>query len=90
MEEKETIAKEIRYALIGHYEFLDPPDIYEIKGDEIIYDLYEHKTLVADVKKKTLTLQSWKFDWYREPCPGLVLVDEKEQDTEVFNVCNIA
>lgn len=55
----------------------------EIKGNLITFDLLHDKQLHIDLAKKLFTIVEFKFDHYRDPCPGYVY----ENEVDVTEIC---
>ena len=74
---REYLGKEIPFICKGSVDFIDgfltQP---EIKGNLITFDLTNDKQLHIDLSKKLFTIVVFKFDHYRDPCPGYVYENE--------------
>jgi hypothetical protein len=79
---REELAKDIFTCISKRYDLLDKEG-FEVYKDKIVYDLEGHKSLVVDLYKNEFSLDTYKFDMYKDPCPGLV--SEKEED--VTDLC---
>lgn len=82
----ETIREELGKTLLDLlYEHFDLLDGYStggmVKDNLITFDLLNDQQLRIDLAKKSFTIITFKFDWYRDPCPGYG-VDSEEDVTE--------
>lgn len=92
---KEEILQTIREQLAGDIkQWLHPSfDLIEgfatqpeVKSNLIIFDLLNDRQLHIDLAKKLFTIVEFKFDHYRDPCPGYVYENEVDVTQECLKL----
>lgn len=79
---REYLGKEIPFICKGAVDFIDGfLTEADIKGNLITFNLAGDQQLHVDLAKKSFTIITFKFDYYRDPCPGYVF-DSEEDITE--------
>lgn len=84
---REELARDIKQWLYPGFELVDGFSTQpEIKGNLITFDLTNDKQLHIDLAKKLFTIVRFKFDHYRDPCPGYIYENEVDVTQECLKL----
>lgn len=79
---KEALGEELKWILYQQFDFIDGVDTETGITDNVIsFNLVKNQELHIDLAQKQFTIITFKFDYYRDPCPGYE-VDSEEDVTE--------
>lgn len=84
---REQLAGDIKQWLYPGFDLVDGfSTVPEIKGNLITFDLLNDRQLHIDLAKKLFTIVVFKFDHYRDPCPGYVYENEVDVTEECLKL----
>jgi hypothetical protein len=74
---REELAKNVLPCLSKKFD-IQETEGFDVYKDSVVYSLVGYTYIKMDLYKNEFSLEKYKFDMYKDPCPGLV--SEKEED----------